>query len=122
MQAPTSRREILRLAAAGSLAYLARPTIPALWAQTPPRGLVSPGARRSKVKVAKIYLGVPGSHYPNPDLDLKKEVQFYESEFAKLKDELADVEFVGQELVGSVDQLNKWKNNLKDVDGPLLGP
>ncbi|MCL5281002.1 MAG: hypothetical protein M1376_13975 [Planctomycetes bacterium] len=119
MQAPTSRREILRLAAAGSLACLARPTIPALWAQTPPHGLVSPGARRSRVKVAKIYLGVPGSHYPNPDLDLKKEVQFYEAEFAKLKDELTDVEFVVQEMVSSVDQLNKWKNNLKDVDGIL---
>lgn len=119
MQAPTSRREILRLAAAGSLAYLARPSIPALRGQTPPRGLVSPGARRSRVKVAKIYVGVPGSHYPNPDLDLKKEVQLYEAEFAKLKDELADVEFVVEELVSSVDQLNKWKNNLKDVDGIL---
>ncbi len=119
MQTLTSRREILRLAAAGSLTYLARPTIPALCAQTPPHGLVSPGARRSRVKVAKIYLGVQGSHYPNPDLDLKKEVQFYESEFAKLKDELADVEFVVQKMVSSVDQLNKWRSNLKEVDGIL---
>jgi len=118
MQTPASRREILRLAAAGSLVYLARPSLPALWAQTP-RGLVSPGCRRSKVKVAKIYLGVQGSHYPNPDLDLKKEVQVYEAEFAKLKDELADVQWVVDELVSSVDQLNKWKGSLKDVDGIL---
>jgi len=119
MQTPTSRREILKLAAAGSLAYLAQPHLPALRAQTAPHGLVSPGARRSKVKVAKIYLGVPGSHYPNPDLDLKKEVQIYEVAFAKLRHELADVEFVVEELVSSVDQLNKWRDNLKDVDGIL---
>ncbi len=119
MQTPTSRREILKLAAAGSLAYFAQPHLPTLRAQTTPRGLLSPGSRRSKVKVAKIYLGVQGSHYPNPDLDLKKEVQFYESEFAKLKDELADVEFVVQEMVSSVDQLNKWRDSLKEVDGIL---
>jgi len=125
MPTPTSRREILRLAAAGSLAYLAQPHLSALCAQTPPRGLVSPGARRvgannySPVRVAKIYLGVQGSHYPNPDLDLKKEVQFYEAEFAKLKDELADVEFVVNEMVSSVDQFNKWRDSLKDVDGIL---
>jgi len=34
-------------------------------------------------------MGIPQSHYPNPDLDLKKEAKFYQSEFAKLKDELA---------------------------------
>ena len=75
------------------------------------------GCRKSKVKVAKVYLGVPGSHYPNPDLDLRKEVQSYESEFAKMKDELADVEFVADEMVSSADQLGKWKAALKDVDG-----
>jgi len=120
MQTPTSRREILRLAAAGGLAYLAQPHTPALRAQTQRERLVSPGCRRSRVKVAKIYLGVPGSHYPNPDLDLRKEVQSYESEFMKLKDEVGDVEFVVDELVSSVDQLNRWKDGLKEVDGILV--
>jgi hypothetical protein len=109
----------LILAAAGGAAYLAGPQIPAFGAQTQRDRLLSPGCRRSRVKVAKIYLGVPGSHYPNPDLDLRREVQFYESEFTKLKDELADVEFVVDELVSSVDQFNRWRDNLKDVDGIL---
>jgi hypothetical protein len=106
------------LAAAGSAAYLVGPQFAAL-AQTPRGKLISPGCRRSKVKVAKIYLGVPEAHYPNPDLDLKKEVQFYEAEFRKLKDELTDVEFVVDELVSSVAQLNRWKDTLKNVDGIL---
>jgi len=67
-----NRREILRLAAAGGVTYLAGPHIPALGAQTLRDRLISPGCTRSRVKVAKIYLGVPGSHYPNPDLDLRK--------------------------------------------------
>ncbi len=114
-----NRRELLQLAAAGSASYLGVPHIVALGAGAGNGKLVSPGSRRSKVKVAKIYVGVPGSHYPNPDLDLSEEVQFYESEFAKLKDELADVEFVVDELVSSVDQLTKWKDDLKEVDGIL---
>jgi hypothetical protein len=71
------------------------------------------------VKVAKIYLGVPGSHYPNPDLDLQKEVQVYEAQFAKLQGELADVEFVVDGLVSSVEELNRWTDKLKEVDGIL---
>jgi hypothetical protein len=105
--------------AAGGAACLVGPQIRAFGALTPRNRLISPGCRRSKVKVAKIYLGVPGSHYPNPDLDLKKEVQFYEAEFGKLKEELADVEFVVDELVSSVAQLNQWRDRLKQVDGIL---
>ena len=119
MKAHINRRELLRLMAAGSAAYLTSPYIRAGGAQIEKNKLISPGCRRSKVKVAKIYLGVQGSHYPNPDLDLKKEVQFYESKFTELRDELSDVEFVVNELVSSVDQLNKWKDTLKEVDGIL---
>lgn len=119
MHGEINRRELLKLAAAGSTAYLGGPSILAFGARPERSKLVSPGCRRSKVKVAKIYLGVPQSHYPNPDLDLKKEVRFYESEFAKLKDELADVEFVVDKLVSSVEQLNQFRDELKDVDGIL---
>ena len=119
MHGEINRRELLKLAAAGSAAYLGGPSILAFGARQGRRKLISPGCRRSKVKVAKIYMGVPQSHYPNPDLDLKKEVRFYESEFAKLKDELADVEFVVDKLVSSVEQLNQFRDELKDVDGIL---
>ncbi len=119
METDLNRRELLRLAAATGAMYLGRPGIPAKGAPDQKGGLISPGCRRTKVRVAKIYLGVPGSHYPYPDLDVKKEVRFYESQFAKLKGDLADVEFVVDELITSVDELNKHKDALKGVDGIL---
>ena len=119
MKGKISRREFLELAAIGIAASMSGPRILALGANPEKKQLISPGCRRSKVKVARIYMGIPQSHYPNPDLDLKKEVRFYESEFAKLKDELADVEFVVDELVSSVEQVGPLKDRLKDADGIL---
>lgn len=119
MQADINRRELLKLVAAGSATYLAGRNIPAFGARPQRSKFISPGCRRTKVKVAKIYMGVPQSHYPNPDLDLKKEVQFYESEFAKLKDELADVQFVVDQLISSAEQLGRFRKVLKEVDGIL---
>ena len=57
--------------------------------------------------------------WPKPKLDFKKEIRFYESQFAKLKDELADVEFVVDELVTSPKQLAPLKGKLESVDGIL---
>ncbi|UCG46182.1 MAG: hypothetical protein JSU94_11830 [Phycisphaerales bacterium] len=119
MPSEMNRRELLRLAAAGGAVYLAQDI--RAWAGQEARSrLISPGCRRSRVKVAKIYLGIGQSHYPNPELDLQKEVRFYEAEFAKRKAELADVDFVVSELVGSVEQLNQLKGRLQDVDGVLV--
>jgi len=115
-----NRREILKLAAAGGVVCLGGSAMPAVGARARKAKLISPGCRRSKVKVAKIYLGVPQSPYPTPNLDLKKEVRFYESEFAKRKEELADVEFVVDQLVSSVDQLDRFRDKLKEVDGILV--
>ncbi len=119
MKSKINRRELLKFAAAGGAVYLAgRDTL--LFGAGPQKSnLISPGCRRSKVKVAKIYMGIPQSHYPNPDLDLKKEVRFYESKFAKLNNELADVDFVVDRIISSVEQLNQFKSQLKDVDGIL---
>jgi hypothetical protein len=119
MKREINRRDLLKFAAAGGAAYLAHPGMSAFGAGWQRSKLISPGCRRSKVKVAKIYLGIPQSHYPNPDLDLKKEVQLYESEFAKHKKELTDVEFVFDQLVSSAVLFNHFKNKLKDVDGIL---
>jgi len=119
MQTNIGRREFLQLAAAGAAVHFGGLYIPAAGAQGDRSRIISPGCRRSKVKVAKIYVGVQGSHYPNPDLDVKKEVQSYEAEFAKLKDELADVEFVVDGLISSADQLGQWRDKLKEVDGIL---
>ncbi len=102
MNKEINRREFIQLTAAGSALCLGSSGILAFGANPQGSRLISPGCRRSKVKVARIYMGTPGNDYwPKPGLDLKDEVRFYESEFAKLKDELADVDFVVDELVGS---------------------
>ena len=73
MQKEINRRDLLKFVAVGGAAYLAAPGMSAFCAWPRTSKLISPGCRRSKVKVAKIYLGIPQSHYPNPDLDLKKD-------------------------------------------------
>jgi len=60
-----------------------------------------------------------GGLWPKPNLDLKEEVRFYESQFAKLKNELSDVDFVVDELVTSAEQARQLKDRLKDIDGIL---
>ena len=121
MEKEINRREFLELTTSGSVLCLASPGILAFGANPKGPRLISPGCRGSKVKVARIYMGKPDNPYwPKPDLDLKKEIRFYESEFAKLKADLADVEFVVDELVGSPDQIGPLKSRLKDVDGILV--
>lgn len=81
--------------------------------------IISPGCRRSKVKVAKIYLGIPKALWPTPKMDLNEEMTIYEAEFLKRKKELSDVEFVANELITSPEQAAQVKNTIKDVDGIL---
>ncbi len=92
------------------------------WAAFPdgkPIGLISPGCRKSKVRVAKVYLGRPNAHWPTPLMDIKEERQRYEAAFAKMKKEFADVDFVVDELITQKDELAKIKETLRDVDGVL---
>jgi len=64
-------------------------------------------------------MGTSHGLWPKPKLGFENEIRFYKSEFAKLKDELADVEFVVDELVTSPDQIARLKGRLKEVDGIL---
>lgn len=83
--------------------------------------LISPGCRRSMVRVAKLYLGVPKAHWPTPLLDLNEEVQRYEAEFERLKaGELRDVNFTVTRLITSVEGAREVAEQLKDVDGVLV--
>ena len=118
MENKINRRDFIQLTVSGSAAYLAGPKILALAAN--PRGsrLISPGCRRSKVRIARIYMA-RGGLWPKPNLDLKREVRFYESRFAKLKDEFSDVEFVVDELVTSPNQVRALIAELRSVDGIL---
>ncbi len=118
MKDAINRRELIQLTAAGSVLYLGGSGISAFGANTGALRLVSPGCRGTKVKVARIYIA-GGGLWPKPKLDLRKEIKFYESEFAKLKDELSDVEFTVDELVTSPKQAAGLKDRLKNVDGIL---
>ncbi len=121
MRDQVNRRDFLQMTAAGGIFCLAGVGSPwpvALGNQQSPR-LISPGCRKSKVKMARIYMGTSHGLWPKPNLDLKKEVRFYESEFAKLKDELADVDFTVDELVTTGEEAARLKDRLQDVDGIL---
>jgi hypothetical protein len=81
---------------------------------------LSPGARKSKVRVAKLYLGIPKALWPMPQLDLNAERERYEAEFKKRAAAFGDVDFPVSELVTSPPQAQDVAGRLKDVDGVLL--
>ncbi len=123
MKNKINRREFLQFTAAGGTLALGGSNILALGENQDVSRLISPGARRSKVKVARIYLAEPKGQWnlwPKPNLNLEEEIRFYESEFAKLKDELSDVEFVIDEPVTSVEQAAQLASTLKNADGILV--
>lgn len=82
--------------------------------------LISPGCRRSKVKVAKLYLGVPKAHWPTPNMDLEGEMKRYEAAFGQMKKEFADVDFVVNQLVTKKADLTDIQCGLQEADGVLL--
>jgi len=120
MRNTMKRREFIELTLASSALCLGGSGVWAFAASPNGPKLVSPGCRKTKVKVARLYLGDPQfPAWPKPDLNLEDEVRFYGSEFAKLGKEMADVEFVVDELVTAADQVAPLKPRLKDVDGIL---
>jgi hypothetical protein len=60
METDLNRRQLLQLAAAGGALYFVGPQVLALGAPAVRGKLISPGCRRTRVKVAKSF-GVPGS-------------------------------------------------------------
>ncbi len=118
MKKEIKRREFLQLSVVGGALCLGGPGISAFAADPKGSKLISPGCRGTKVRVARIYMGTTHGLWPKPDLDFNEEIQFYESEFAKLKDELSDVEFV-DELVTSPEQAAALEKKLTGVDGIL---
>ena len=92
----------------------ARPPLPTVTT------LISPGCRRSKVKVAKLYLGVPKAHWPTPKMDLEGERKRYEAAFDQMHKEFADVDFLVNQLVTKNEELNNIQDKLREADGVLL--
>jgi hypothetical protein len=98
-----------------------RPGLAAFGAAAEGRTLVSPGCRKSKVKVARLYMGNPEYRaWPKPDIDLEAEVRFYQGQFEKLAGELRDVDFVVDQLVSSPDDIAGLKEKLEAADGILV--
>ena len=120
MQKKVLRREFLQLTLTGSALCLCGLSSLAFCPGSNGQKLISPGCRRTKVKVARIYMGTSHGLWPEPNMDLTKEIQVYESEFGKLKNELSDVEFVVDELVTSPEQAINIRSRLKEADGILV--
>ncbi len=120
MNSEIGRREFIQLVAASGAFCLAGSSPFASGAMTNAPRLISPGCRRSKVKVARIFIGNPKGLWPKPDLDFKAEVAFYHAEFAKLKSQLSDVDFSVDELVTAPEQVDNLSSKLQGVDGILI--
>ena len=129
MQQGIKRREFLQLAAAGAalgagaagtaLGIGVRGTVS--FAATPVSARpISPGCRRSKVKVARLYMGIPGALWPKPSMKLEEEIRTYQSEFSKMKEQFADVDFFVDQLVTAPNQVAALKDKLKAADGVLV--
>ncbi|MBM3334690.1 twin-arginine translocation signal domain-containing protein, partial [Candidatus Sumerlaeota bacterium] len=76
-------------------------------------------ARGTKTRVGRAYLALPRSGWPTPLLDLKAEVKEFEATFAKLQPQLADIEFVGNDVVTNAEEFARAKAKMKGVDGIL---
>lgn len=121
MKKGINRRDFVKLSAAGSALLFAGSNMLTWKANAATSSkLISPGCRTSRVKVARIYIANPEGLWPKPKLDFKKEIQFYESEFMKMKDEFSDVDFVVDQLITSPDQLSAIADKIKAVDGILV--
>lgn len=115
------RREFIQLAAAGSAMCAAGPKLWPFTAAGQGAGsrLVSPGCRGTKVKVARLFVAIPRGNWPKPTLDLQQEIAFYKAEFARMKDEFADIDFAVDELVTSPAHVSALRDRLAKVDGIL---
>jgi hypothetical protein len=119
MSGQFSRREFLELTAGGALCFAGAGLL-AGSARAAGTKLISPGCRRSKVKVARIYMGTKGGLWPKPKLNFQEEIASYGRQFARLSGELADVDFAVDSLVTSAAEVKQIKDKLKDVDGILV--
>ncbi|MCU0914629.1 MAG: hypothetical protein MUC88_08710 [Planctomycetes bacterium] len=119
MSGQINRREFLELTAGGALCF-AGAGLFAGRARAAGTKLISPGCRRSKVKVARLYMGTKTGLWPKPKLNFQEEIAFYGRQFAKLSGELADVDFTVDSLVTSAADVQQIKGKLQDVDGILV--
>jgi hypothetical protein len=119
MKKEIKRREFLQMTSAAVAIGFSGLNLIAFAESTKKLNLISPGCRKTKVKVARVYMGSSTGLWPKANLDFKEEVKFYQSQFEKMKKEFADVDFTIDELVTTNEQAISLKNKLADVDGIL---
>ncbi len=119
MDSEMNRREFVQITAAGSAAFLGHAAVPGVFPLGTRRGLLSARSAGSKAKVARLYMGTSHGLWPKPNMDFQAEIRHYESEFTRLQAELADVDFVVDELVTDAEQVTGLRARLQDVDGIL---
>ena len=111
-----SRRELFKAAGAGIAASGAlAATADRLSAETTLTDLLP----KTKVRIAKVYLGRTNPGWPLPQLDLNEEIKRFEANLAKLSAEFADIEFMDCGLISNDQQLAQVKAKLGDVTGIL---
>lgn len=120
MRHQIERREFLQLSVAGTAAGLGAAGLGTFTLRADEPKLIGPGCRKSKVKVARLYVGNPGGHWPHPKLDMQEEVRSYQASFDAMKSDFADVDFVVDRLVTSPQQVQEVKDTLKQADGILV--
>ena len=115
------RRQFLQISVAGTAMALGAANLVGASADAPLlTRLISPGCRRTKVKVARIYVAGTRTDWPRPGLDLQAEVRSYRPVFDQLKNELADVEFTVNRLITSPNEVESIQEELKKADGVLV--
>lgn len=120
MGQPVKRREFLQLSLAGTALGFGGSGLLAAAPGPHATKLLSPGCRRSKVKVARLFVATEGGPWPNPKMDLAAEIRTYKSAIESMKSEFADVEFVVDQMVTSPKQVEAMKETLKTADGILV--
>jgi len=119
MSGQVNRREFLQITAGGAACF-AGAGILASGVQAAGSKLISPGCRKSKVKVARVYMGTKTGLWPTPKLSFQDEIRVYEAQFAKFGDEMADVDFVVDDIVTSAEAVARIKPRLENADGILV--
>jgi len=120
MQHEIKRRDFLQLTLAGTALGVGALNLGASGADSRGPRLISPGCRRTKVKVARIYVGGPGSVWGKPDFNAQEEMRSYQADFDTMKDQFSDVEFVVDQMVSSPRQVEEIKDRLGSADGILV--
>ena len=116
MKRRMDRRQFFQVTTAGAGLWLFAPPFLAHGSGSP---LISPGCRGTKVRVAKVYLGMPHALWPTPAMDLAGEMARYEQEFQSRPGDFGDVDFAVSELVTKKEQAAQLAERLADVDGIL---